>query len=101
MKNEQLLAQIADYCRSAGMAESTFGRRAVNDGKLVQRLREGGRITLDTLERIRTFLGIDANAATPLLQLDPPHVSASGLFGAPGTDTGAIAGRLDATCAAA
>lgn len=65
MKNEQLLAQIADYCRSAGMAESTFGRRAVNDGKLVQRLREGGRITLDTLERIRTFLGIDANAATP------------------------------------
>jgi SAM-dependent methyltransferase len=65
MKNEQLLAQIADYCRSAGMAESTFGRRAVNDGKLVQRLREGGRITLDTLERIRTFLGIDANAGTP------------------------------------
>lgn len=65
MKNEQLLAQISDYCRSAGMAESTFGRRAVNDGKLVQRLREGGRITLDTLERIRTFLGIDANAHTP------------------------------------
>lgn len=65
MKNEQLLAQIADYCRSAGMAESTFGRRAVNDGKLVQRLREGGRITLDTLERIRTFLGIDANAQSP------------------------------------
>lgn len=65
MKNEQLLAQIADYCRSAGMAESTFGRRAVNDGKLVQRLREGGRITLDTLERIRTFLGIDANASSP------------------------------------
>jgi SAM-dependent methyltransferase len=65
MKNEQLLAQIADYCRSAGMAESTFGRRAVNDGKLVQRLREGGRITLDTLERIRTFLGIDATAASP------------------------------------
>lgn len=65
MKNEQLLAQIADYCRSAGMAESTFGRRAVNDGKLVQRLREGGRITLDTLERIRTFLGIDANVQSP------------------------------------
>ncbi len=45
------------------MAESTFGRRAVNDGKLVQRLREGGRITLDTLERIRTFLGVDANTS--------------------------------------
>ena len=30
------------------MAESTFGRRAVNDGKLVHRLREGKRITIDT-----------------------------------------------------
>lgn len=43
----------------------------------------------------------DPNAATPLLQIDDAHVSASGLFGAPGNDTGAIAGRLDATCAIA
>ncbi len=64
MKNEQLLAQIGEFCRSAGMAESTFGRRAVNDGKLVQRLREGGRITLDTLERIRNFLGVEANTSS-------------------------------------
>lgn len=67
MKNEQLLAQIGEFCRSAGMAESTFGRRAVNDGKLVQRLREGGRITLDTLERIRNFLGVEGHeGAAPL-----------------------------------
>ncbi len=57
MKNEQLLADISDYCRRAAMAESTFGRRAVNDGKLVQRLRDGKRITTDTLERIQNFLG--------------------------------------------
>ncbi len=37
------------------MAESTFGRRAINDGKLVNRLREGKRITIDTLERIPGF----------------------------------------------
>ena len=49
MRNDQLLAQISAYCRQAGMAESTFGRRAVNDGKLVHRLREGKRITTDTL----------------------------------------------------
>jgi hypothetical protein len=55
MKNDQLLAQISEYCRQAGMAESTFGRRAVNDGKLVHRLREGKRITVDTLERIQAF----------------------------------------------
>ena len=35
MKNDQILAQISEFCRNADMAESTFGRRAVNDGKLV------------------------------------------------------------------
>jgi len=57
MKNDQILARISAYCREARMAESTFGRRAVNDGKLVQRLREGKRITIDTLERIEAFIG--------------------------------------------
>jgi hypothetical protein len=56
MDSEQLLAQISDYCRRVGMAESTFGRRAVNDGKLVSRLRIGGRITTDTAERVRSFI---------------------------------------------
>src|SRR5258708_38973581 len=57
MKNDQILSQISEFCRQAGVAESTFGRRAVNGGKLVHRLREGKRITVDTLERIRGFLG--------------------------------------------
>ena len=56
MKNDQILGQISDYCRQVDMAESTFGRRAVNDGKLVQRLREGKRITIDTLDRIQAFI---------------------------------------------
>ena len=34
----------------------TFGRRAVNDGKLAARLRNGGRITTDTLDRIHGFM---------------------------------------------
>jgi hypothetical protein len=54
--NEQILGEIADFCRQTGLAESTFGRRAVNDGKLTTRLRNGGRITTDTLDRIRTFM---------------------------------------------
>src|SRR5215471_21725031 len=45
MNAQQLLQEISDYCRQAGLAESTFGRRAVNDGKLANRLRNGGRIT--------------------------------------------------------
>src|SRR2546422_4072727 len=56
MTAEQLLSEIADYCRRVGMAESTFGRRAVNDGKLVGRLRTGGRVTMETVERVRAFM---------------------------------------------
>ena len=61
-----LLDSISEFCRRAGMAESTFGRRAVNDGKFVARLRDGARITPETLERVSAFLGrhgVEAPAA--------------------------------------
>jgi len=54
--NDAILREISDFCRETGLAESTFGRRAVNDGKLASRLRNGGRITTDTLDRIRAFM---------------------------------------------
>jgi len=58
---EALLREISDYCRRVGMAESTFGRLAVNDGKLVSRLRTGASVTIDTMERVRGFIGAPAN----------------------------------------
>ena len=54
--SETLLHDIAEFCRGARMAESTFGRLAVNDGKLVSRLRLGGRVTTDTVDRVRAFI---------------------------------------------
>ena len=54
--NDAILQEISDFCRQGGLAESTFGRRAVNDGKLASRLRNGGRITTETLDRIRGFM---------------------------------------------
>jgi hypothetical protein len=65
-----LLDSISEFCRRAGMAESTFGRRVVNDGKFVARLRDGARITPETLERVSTYLlskGVEAPAAPPEL----------------------------------
>jgi SAM-dependent methyltransferase len=56
MTAQELLAEISDYCRQTGLAESTFGRRAVNDGKLANRLRNGGRITTETVDRIHAFM---------------------------------------------
>jgi hypothetical protein len=56
MQVSELLREIGEYCREAGLAESTFGRLAVNDGKLIARLREGGRITPRTLERVQAYV---------------------------------------------
>lgn len=63
MNAQELLQEISDYCRQTGLAESTFGRRAVNDGKLASRLRHGGRITTETLDRIRNFMAHNRNSA--------------------------------------
>src|SRR5512134_2497480 len=74
-----LLDSISEFCRVAGMAESTFGRRAVNDGKFVSRLRDGARITPETLERVSAFLisrGIEAPTAPPELM---PLLRVSGI----------------------
>jgi SAM-dependent methyltransferase len=70
--NEALLHEIATFCRVAGMAESTFGRRAVNDGKFVPRLRFGGRVTTQTVERVRTFISRHGQAPTAPPALDRP-----------------------------
>jgi hypothetical protein len=59
--NDQLLDEISAFCRASGMAESTFGRRAVNDGKFVARLRFGGRVTTQTAERVRSFIARNAH----------------------------------------
>src|SRR6187399_3656746 len=65
MKNDQILSQITEFCRQADMAETTFGRRAVNDGKLVHRLREGKRITIDTLDRIQAYIAASTPGGLP------------------------------------
>ncbi len=53
---DDLLREISDYCKRHRMAETTFGRRAVNDGKLVSRLQQGGRVKDQTVRRVRGFI---------------------------------------------
>ena len=64
MNSDELLRQVADYCRRTGVAETTFGRRAVNDGKFVARLRYGGRVTLETVQRVQDFFKRNPAAAS-------------------------------------
>nr|WP_047580551.1 hypothetical protein [Methylobacterium sp. ZNC0032] len=52
----KLLEEIEAFLSSAGIAETTFGRKAVNDGKLVARLRAGGSVNLEKAAQIRRFI---------------------------------------------
>ncbi|KAB1068874.1 hypothetical protein [Methylobacterium planeticum] len=65
-ETSQLLHEIEAFIGTTDMAASTFGRKAVNDGKLVTRLRAGSTVTLEKASRIRAFIrtasGADADA---------------------------------------
>ncbi len=52
----RLLADVEAYCLKHVIAESTLGRLAVNDGKLLPRLRAGSSITLRTASKLRVFM---------------------------------------------
>src|SRR5260221_1267107 len=65
MKTDEILSKFSDFCRQSDMAESTFGRRAVNDGKLVHRLREGKGITIDPLDRIQAYIAASTPGGVP------------------------------------
>lgn len=58
-----LLSEINAYRARVGMAETRFGRLALNDGHFVRRLREGGNITLRTVDRVRAFMRASESAA--------------------------------------
>ena len=65
-----LLTDIENFCRSYDIAETTFGRQAVNDGKLCQRLRTGKGITINTVYKIQDFIRNKSALPNPL-QLTP------------------------------
>ena len=60
---ETLLAKIDEYCAKRGIKDSTFGLRAMNDGKFVQRLRRGGSVRVETMDRVESFMKSDEKAA--------------------------------------
>lgn len=60
--SHRLIKEVEDFCRRSGIAESTFGNRAVNDGKFLGRLRNGGRVTTATIERVRAYIAAHRGA---------------------------------------
>ena len=68
MSKDQLLTAVIEFCKEYKMAESTFGRKAVNDGKFVSRLRTGARVTPETFEKVKKFINSSGNVKS--LEID-------------------------------
>ena len=65
---ETLLTQIDEACRRLKIAQTTFGRQAVNDGKFVSRLQQGGRVTVQTVERVHRYIADQGGPSTHRLR---------------------------------
>lgn len=79
-----LLERIERFCAAQGIAESTFGLRAANDGKLMSRLR-AGRVTLRTVSRIDAFIAAapEADSAGGEGRGPTPTLAPAALSGGP------------------
>jgi len=51
-----LLTKIESFCEDARIAETTFGFRAVSDGKFIGRLKAGAGVTIGTIERVEAYI---------------------------------------------
>ena len=72
-ENAQLVSEIEKYCREMGVAESTFGKRVVNDGKFVGRLREGKGITTVTVAKVHQYIKTNLSSVMPA-DISPPAI---------------------------
>ena len=74
MSKDQLLTTVIEFCKEHKMAESTFGRKAVNDGKFVSRLRTGARVTPETFEKVKKFINSSGNVKSIEIDNQNLHV---------------------------
>lgn len=72
-----LLDSITAFCKKQHIAESTFGRKVVNDGKFVARLRSGSRVTPETWQRVSDFISKNGGASPPKSDPRAMHVIAA------------------------
>jgi hypothetical protein len=70
----ELLAKIEDFCRRHDMAETRFGRDAVNNPAFLSGLRRDPPVspTLDTLNKVRDFMAETDERARLREKLDAP-----------------------------
>lgn len=67
--HDELIGRIEAFCRRHGLAESRFGRDAVNNPAFVDGLRGGTSPTLKTLSRLKEYMA-DVDEATEAVPTD-------------------------------
>lgn len=74
----KIVSEVEAFLAQHGIAESTFGLRAVNDGKLLARLRAGGSLTLEKAAQVRRYIRANrkkgAAIAAPVTESGRAHV---------------------------
>lgn len=53
---DALTKQIDDFVARHGMTDTALGVAAINDGKIVHRIRGGSNVTVRTIERLQDFM---------------------------------------------
>ncbi len=56
MAEKSLLAQIEAFLKRESVAETAFGRGALNDPHFIENLRNGRRVWPETAEKVRKFM---------------------------------------------
>ncbi|ATO56889.1 hypothetical protein [Bartonella sp. 1-1C] len=65
MRHSALIKDIESFLTNNKMSPYTFGFKSIKNGRLVSRLRQGGRIWPETEMRIRTFMKYYPNNIRP------------------------------------
>jgi hypothetical protein len=77
-----LIQEIEDFLDESGMTASNLGREAVGDNKFVTRVHRGAGITLNTIERLESYISGYRSRVQPGSQIDqtrssqPPEIAA-------------------------
>jgi hypothetical protein len=75
MDYEHIIGDVEIYLARTGMAETTFGRKALNDGKAIKRLRAGKRMWPETVQKLRSFMAENPPPPAPAAAAPSPEAA--------------------------
>jgi len=65
MSTQELIDEVESHARQCGLSPSTIVSRAVSNGRLYGRLKNGHGCTLETAARIRAYIAKNPPTKTP------------------------------------